>query len=445
MMASGYRGRTNSRGERHGDGCYTFPGGTFVYSGEWQHGHMEGRGSLTVFGPLDTHSTIEGEFEGGEIRGQGTRTWYEQGIPVKQYRGEFDLGEASGKGEFMSATEHYAGGFLANLYEGQGTKMIGDVGASFMSAWYGGDIECARLDGEWRRNKLHGRGSEKRPDGHSFNGTFVDGVRRQGDATWLGGAVYSGEWDGEDRNGRGEYRCAQSGVCYHGNWLRNVPVGRAVALSAAFEQQDKVDASGTKTDKSSKGKRDTTAVTLLTVRAGAELPGIVIEARHSDAGSFPAEESAGEAPEQTMESADARVATGESGRRIIVTLLRKEELLDEGTAALDFFVKNQMSERQTDAAESTHKKPIITTAPDVDEDAPETVENGDRVDKLTATLESGRTNIRGVVLSPRLAAGSYVIEITDVSRQEVQRWSLAEAAVFPQVPSAMLAFSVEPP
>lgn len=217
----GYHGETNAKGERHGLGQFTFPpGACFTYTGQWVHGYMQGPGVLRVNGPAcNSYSTIECHFTAsGEINGHGTRTWYESDIPVKVYRGEFRCGESDGSGELYSQTESYLGEFSRNAFHGRGKRRVSTTKVDDVTAWENENVECITLEGEWRNHKLHGQGKEVNPDGHIFVGTFSDGLRCQGEGQWSGGGCYSGTWNGYMRHGTGEYKCAQSGITYAGQW-----------------------------------------------------------------------------------------------------------------------------------------------------------------------------------------------------------------------------------
>ena len=110
-------------------------------------------------------------------------------------------------------------------------------------------------DGEWRDNKLEGRGTvsddhrlrrEENPR-DEFRGTHYAGEWKQnrfdgeGSYTWASGSSYTGQWKEGKKHGKGKYTFANGNmdlVCFEANR----PVGQAVRWSAdraqAWELQD---------------------------------------------------------------------------------------------------------------------------------------------------------------------------------------------------------------
>merc|ERR1711998_295975 len=88
---------------RHGWGRYEYPGGTYVYEGEWFEGRKHGHGILR-FSDLrmfhDCGSEYEGEWLHGEMTGRGERRWKDG----SSYTGQVLEGEREGQGVYVSAT-----------------------------------------------------------------------------------------------------------------------------------------------------------------------------------------------------------------------------------------------------------------------------------------------------------------------------------------------------
>ena len=99
------------------------------------------------------------------------------------------------------------------------------------------------VSGQWRNDKLHGRGKTVLSSGDRYEGEFVDGkYSGLGSYTWATGAVYEGAWADGQRSGFG-VRWKGGKVTHCGRWengkvveSRPVPrnkIPRGARLSAA--------------------------------------------------------------------------------------------------------------------------------------------------------------------------------------------------------------------
>ncbi|RHY94020.1 hypothetical protein DYB37_006798 [Aphanomyces astaci] len=97
---------------RHGQGTYTFPGGYYKYTGDWELGKMHGHGIFF----LGDGSTYEGTFVHGEMQGMGLRRWPDG----TTFSGEFCRGEMHGEGTFIASSgKRYEGAWRDNQHHGK--------------------------------------------------------------------------------------------------------------------------------------------------------------------------------------------------------------------------------------------------------------------------------------------------------------------------------------
>ena len=130
-----YTGEKNSKGEPHGQGTVTLPDGA-TYSGEWEDGEWNGRGTFT-----DENGTYTGGWKDMLRDGQGTET-YKDGTT---YTGEWKGGEWNGHGSMKDGDgTTYIGEFKDNVASGRGIET---------------DAEGNAYTGEFKHGKRHGQGT----------------------------------------------------------------------------------------------------------------------------------------------------------------------------------------------------------------------------------------------------------------------------------------------
>ncbi|KAH3758720.1 2-isopropylmalate synthase [Pelomyxa schiedti] len=218
-------------GKRDGRGACTWPSGT-RYDGEWSCDKMSGRGAHT----LHSGDAFEGEFRNGRLDGWGTHRsatgWYE-GL----YRED----------RWKRGTWHHRNGVdvLDGDWNGGGMQGLGvqrriinsnnntnncnnhNINNSNDNA--NGVVRMETVyEGEWDRDKWHGRGTWRSPvTGDIYHGMFDHG-KRSGSGRMLfgddngsqgggGGGSYVGEWRGDMFHGRG-VRLWANGDRYEGQW-----------------------------------------------------------------------------------------------------------------------------------------------------------------------------------------------------------------------------------
>jgi hypothetical protein len=139
------------RGCEHGRGTKWFSNGD-VYIGEWMHGMPHGTGMLTS--TCSTATRVSGQWRYGSLHGQATCTFangsyytgewqrgrfHGQGsyeVPcangeVQRYTGAFVNGKRHGYGEYTSSTVSYAGQWVQDKKEGEGSLQVRGGGTYF--------------------------------------------------------------------------------------------------------------------------------------------------------------------------------------------------------------------------------------------------------------------------------------------------------------------------
>ncbi|MCB8818319.1 cell wall-binding repeat-containing protein [Desulfosporosinus shakirovi] len=102
--------------------------------------------------------------------------------------------------------QNYQGVLVDGKKEGQGKY-----------TWANGDV----YSGEWKNDKMNGRGVLVYSDGTEYSGTFVDNKREgQGYIKWFNNETYTGEWKNDLMSGEGSYTF-KNGDKYLGSWLNN--------------------------------------------------------------------------------------------------------------------------------------------------------------------------------------------------------------------------------
>jgi len=211
---------------RHGFGRYQYPGGTYVYEGEWFEGEKHGHGVLRFTDQgryAECGSEYEGQFRMGEMTGDGERRW----MDGSSYTGQFMEGEREGVGEYIFADgTKFAGQFHNNRFHGDGTFTEPD-GTEFI--------------GQFNNHKRTGQGIETCWDGSTFDGDWIDGCKGgHGVYTTPTGAAYDGQWKRGVRHGNGKFT-NKEGYIYEGTWSNGaptIPPGKIVLKTARSDTDD---------------------------------------------------------------------------------------------------------------------------------------------------------------------------------------------------------------
>ena len=227
---------------RESEGLCKFLNGN-SYEGKFREGKMDGEGLY-----LWTDGTkYEGEVSGNKIQGSGTYKWTDCSVyrgEVKDglrngsgiltmvdgmyYSGEWSDGKMHGRGRMVFDSDeegnpisYYEGEFRNNMREGTGTRL-----------YHSGNL----YDGEWLCNLPHGEGRmEWRDRAEVYTGNWCEGVQNgYGEMLWETDLVnsaqfpdknhYIGEWRGGRRHGTGVMYYA-TGAVYSGNWTADKKEG----------------------------------------------------------------------------------------------------------------------------------------------------------------------------------------------------------------------------
>jgi hypothetical protein len=209
----------------------------YKYSGNWNNGVKDGKGVFT----LRDYSVYEGDFLNGEITGSGTRTYADGTV----YVGGWLDGEKAGYGvETASDGQVYKGTWAGNRREGKG-----------LVTWKNGDC----MEGVFSNHKMNGEGRRVK-DGCEYEGGFVDGTPDgQGQGTYRdkeGGTLgaYSGSWQQGQRSGQGEFRDANAGIVYAGEFVEDRPASSPCGIMALFDASAQPVAAKKPPPKAAKGK-----------------------------------------------------------------------------------------------------------------------------------------------------------------------------------------------
>jgi len=147
-------------GKKHGSGRMNYQNGD-VYSGQWKNNMRHGKGKLD----LANHDRYIGYFRNDMMQGK--------------------------KGTYLVANgSKYEGGFVKNQRCGNGTFTSEDD-----------RVSC----GQWKDDKLHGKGYREYSNGDKYYGYFKESQRNgEGEMLFASSALYAGQWR-EDRMRQGVF------------------------------------------------------------------------------------------------------------------------------------------------------------------------------------------------------------------------------------------------
>lgn len=116
-----------------------------------------------------------------------------------EYVGDWQNNLKHGVGTHYTAKGAYEGGFVDDLYEGEGNYYLwsDETNCELPGRW------CL-YSGEWYHGKFHGRGIKYELNGDTYKGEFRRGKRcGEGEMIYANGDKFTGEWSGDLRNGHG--------------------------------------------------------------------------------------------------------------------------------------------------------------------------------------------------------------------------------------------------
>mmetsp|Transcript_9524 Transcript_9524/g.18052 ORF Transcript_9524/g.18052 Transcript_9524/m.18052 type:complete len:1363 (+) Transcript_9524:31-4119(+) len=205
-----------------------------IYSGEWKDGKMHGKGLLEY---SKTGNKFDGEFVHGK-RSKGTMTYASGNI----YVGDWQNDKYHGNGSLSSELGEYAGGFAQDKFDGEGKL-----------TYPTGDREY--YDGGWKKGKRQGAGVLKFRSGPylMFGGTFTDDAMADGKLEYRdSGDVYTGAFKKSKRHGQGIMTYGEKDECgtFEGTWVEGVRKKGTLV----YKNGDKFEGDFDKSDNLAKGK-----------------------------------------------------------------------------------------------------------------------------------------------------------------------------------------------
>jgi len=242
-------------GMKHGRGIFLERNKGFVYRGKWEYDKRNGEGSLTSLGTSDylfdgefkdnkkhgfgrlvtPHVKYAGHFVNDLFQGQGSLVDENQNI----YEGEFREGLKEGMGKlFMKNGNEYAGEFKNGVYEGKGQLKIGKNELLYSGAFANGkrngygvqQIQGGEdYEGNWKNDLYHGFGVLKNQEKTIFEGDFYEGMLTNQSCTikYPNGDFYCGEVKNFKPNGVGFFKSADGksieGEFYEGERIGPIP------------------------------------------------------------------------------------------------------------------------------------------------------------------------------------------------------------------------------
>ena len=218
----------------HGKGKFDFNVGAY-YRGEFEHNRKHGRGIFT----WPNNNVYKGTFVNDILEGQGEMTY----VMGHVYKGGWSNSKKNGYGVFTYCDGHvYAGEWVDDCREGQGkmTYLPGtELVESYEGSWKNDEKDgfgvyiyrkadgCV-YEGDWRKNRRHGKGKLSFSDGSFYRGDFLmELMHGYGIHVSADGSQYEGEWFENMRHGRGTVM-ANDGTIYQGMFWRNKKHGEGV-------------------------------------------------------------------------------------------------------------------------------------------------------------------------------------------------------------------------
>jgi hypothetical protein len=163
----------------------------------------------------------EGEMHDGVREGRGL-CLYNNNL---MYEGEWKRNKEHGKGTLMSPDRSriiYEGDWEKGRMHGRGSYYYYDA--------LNNEKETSKYVGEFKENLRHGRGVYTLPDGSIYDGEWRENnPNGWGLFRWPDGSEYQGPWKDGKRNGTNGILIAADGFRYEGSWANNAMEGIGVA------------------------------------------------------------------------------------------------------------------------------------------------------------------------------------------------------------------------
>ena len=183
-----------------GRGTYMWTNGT-EYTGEVRDGLRNGSGVFR----LSEGRYCDGDWRDGKMHGVGKMVFEsdEEGNPVSYYEGEFIKNKREGTGvRVYRSGDFYGGEWLNNLPHGRGRMEWRDRGEVYIGDWFKG-VQNGYGEMLWETELVN---SAQFPNKNRYVGSWRDGQRNgQGVLYYATGAVYSGTWVSDKKEGTGVY------------------------------------------------------------------------------------------------------------------------------------------------------------------------------------------------------------------------------------------------
>ena len=171
-------------GKKEGGGKFFF-NGHYSYSGQWKNDKFHGKG---VFKKWGSDEKFEGYFK-NDLRFNGTWTITKN----LKYIGKFKNNLPHGKGKLFEENNIYTGNFKEGKKHGYGISISKGKSKEYYK-------------GQWKNNKISGKGIFDFGDGGMYIGSFLDG-ERHGKGTLIErkgkkiNSSFSGNWKNDLRDG----------------------------------------------------------------------------------------------------------------------------------------------------------------------------------------------------------------------------------------------------
>jgi hypothetical protein len=155
-----------------------------VYEGSWQNGQKHSKGEMNY----QNGDVYSGQWKNNMRHGKGKLDLANHDRYIDSFRNDMMQGK---KGTYLVANgSKYEGGFVKNQRCGNGT---------FTSEDDGKRVSC----GQWKDDKLHGKGYREYSNGDKYYGYFKESQRNgEGEMLFASGEYYKGQWrEGDMRQG----------------------------------------------------------------------------------------------------------------------------------------------------------------------------------------------------------------------------------------------------
>ena len=172
-------------GKKEGKGKFICTG-QYTYEGQWKNDRLNGRGILKVWG---TDEVFDGYFK-DDLKIKGTWTISKK----EKFIGKFKNNLPHGKGKLFEENNIYTGDFYNGEKHGHGVSVLREKKGKIF------------YKGQWKNNKITGKGFFDFGDGGNYKGSFLNGERHgKGVLTESkgekAGTSFSGNWKDDNMEG----------------------------------------------------------------------------------------------------------------------------------------------------------------------------------------------------------------------------------------------------